>query len=648
MPDRDVQRVLIIDDQQDDIELATAALLECHPDWVVEVARSAEEGLRKADQAGWGLILLDHHLPHKDGLEILPALRRRAPEAGIVMLTAHGDERVAVEAMRSGADYYQPKSSGFLAALPLVAREVLEKCRLRSALARAEGRYRRLIESVTDIVYDLDAEGRFQYVSAAAHETLGYAPEEMVGQPYRRFLHPDDLASCGRQFHERRTGARATRHLAVRLITKAGEAKEFEVSAAGVYDEARRFQATAGLARDVTQRKRAEEALRAAEAQLRQAQKLEAVGRLAGGIAHDFNNLLTPILGYAKRLARRLPEGGDEAREADLIVRAAARAAELTGQLLAFSRHQIGSPRVLDVNRQLRAMESLLRSAIGERIALEVLPGRDLRRVVMDPGQLDQVILNLALNARDAMPQGGTLSLRSDNATEDMTSHPLVTRGRYVRLSVEDTGEGMSEEVLSRIFEPFYTTKAPGQGTGLGLAIVDRIVTQAGGFVEVRSLVGRGTTVQVFLPATEEPARPDEGEDGGQTGRYRGTETILLVDDNRGVRTFLAKALRSLGYTVLEAADGEEAVRLTEHHQGPLDLLLSDVVMPRMSGWELVRTLRRRRAALPVLLISGYPSLEGVERDQGEEGEEIVRKPFASEELAKRIRSLLDRRKRTA
>ncbi len=377
------------------------------------------------------------------------------------------------------------------------------------------------------------------------------------------------------------------------------------------------------------------------EAQLQQARKMEAIGRLAGGIAHDFNNLLTPILGYAKRLVTRLPADGDDAREAALIVRAAVRAAELTAQLLVVSRQQVAAPKVVDVNGHLRSMDNLLRLAIGERIRLEVVPGPDLKRVLADPGQLEQVILNLVLNARDAMPQGGTLSIRTDNVPAAMMAQPRQDGAEYVRLTVSDTGVGMSDEVRSRIFEPFYTTKEVGKGTGLGLAIVDGIVKQAGGFIEVQSTVGQGTTFAVYLPATDAVVAKGALEAECPAGHRRGTETILLAEDDEAVRGFAVQTLRSLGYAVLEAANGEEALRLEAQHQGSLHLLVSDIVMPKLSGWELVRLVRRRRGNLPVLLMSGYPS-PGEQRQAIEGDEELLQKPFTGEQLASRVRAILD------
>ncbi|MEW6545107.1 MAG: PAS domain S-box protein [Nitrospirota bacterium] len=1073
------ERVLIVDDQPDDIELATLALSEECPGCAIEVARSAEEGLAKVARLDVTLILLDNKLPGQSGLEALPEFRQLAPDAGLIMLTGHGDEHVAVQAMRAGADYYLAKSRNLLLEVPLVVREVLDKRHLRFLLARTEDRYRRLIENMTDIVYELDEAGCFRYISAAVTSILGYQPEEVLGTHYSRFFHPEDFPRCGRQFHERRTGIRATRRLDVRLLTKAGTARDFEVSAAGVYDRQRRFHATAGIARDCTARKqtdrdlahtlsllratleaatdgilvldhrgmiengnrrffemwsipepvlatgdgtrvlelvaahlqdqgdflaqaqhlashpeaesrtvwtvkdgrtvevaalvrrlgpqavgrvwsmrditqqrqaeqslarsrdfvwhlfddfptpiwrsgvdarcdyfntswlaftgraleqelgdgwaegvhpederrcratyqeafqarrpfemeyrlrrydgtyrwlldvgrpyhdldgrfagyigscyditdrvRTEQALQAKtdqvqavsdamtkfledgdwraaslrflraamrltrsesgfvgivadgpvlrilahegigwdrevnrafyeqalrtyqtvgylefttldnlfgrvittgttvlsnapqqdprakglpaghpplhaflgvpilhgpevvgmigvanrpggyteaeqatlefltqaagvlldsdrrrqreaalHAQLWQAQKLEAIGRLAGGIAHDFNNLLTVINGYSAALVRQLGADHPLRRLPLEIQKAGDRAAALTHQLLAFGRRQVLEPRVLSLNDCVTAMSTMLQRLIGEHIHLANVRDPGLGCVQADQAQIEQVIMNLVLNARDAMPDGGTLTITTANVeldTGQAKSLGEVPPGPYVSLAVTDTGHGMDAETQARIFEPFFTTKAQGQGTGLGLASVYGIVTQSGGAITVHSAPGQGTTFTVYLPRVSgQPDRIAPSERPGEP--VAGSETVLLVEDEDAVRELLGEALKSAGYRVLEARHGDEALAISARHEAPIHLLLTDVVMPGMSGRELAHRLTPQRPDMKVLYMSGYTSDAIARHGVLEPGIALIQKPFTPAALTAKIREVLNR-----
>jgi signal transduction histidine kinase len=381
-----------------------------------------------------------------------------------------------------------------------------------------------------------------------------------------------------------------------------------------------------------------------AQDQLRQAQKMEAVGRLAGGVAHDFNNLLTAITGYSDLLMSDLAEGDPRRADLEQIKHAADRAAGLTRQLLAFSRRQVLQPRVLDLNVVITDVEKMLRRVIGEDIDLVTIPGSALGRVKADPGQLDQVILNLAVNARDAMPEGGKLTIETANVELDgayALRHIAVRPGPYVMLAVSDTGCGMDAEILARLFEPFFTTKEVGKGTGLGLATVYGIVTQSGGSISVYSEPGRGTTFKMYLPRVKEAVETRVVVASPDTP-VRGSETILVVEDEEAVRSLARLVLERKGYTVLEARHGTEALRVSERHEGPIALVLTDLVMPGLGGRELAGRLATVRPDTKVLYMSGYTDNAIVHQGVLDAGAAFLSKPFTPDALARKVREVLD------
>jgi len=392
-----------------------------------------------------------------------------------------------------------------------------------------------------------------------------------------------------------------------------------------------------GTRRDITLERMVDE-------RLSQSQRLESIGRLAGGVAHDFNNLLTVMLGYAESLKERLPDG-QARRDADEIRQTALKAAELSRQLLAFSRGQVLRPTILDLNAVLRAMEPILRKVLGEDIDLQLNLADPLEHIEADPGQIERVVMNLVVNGRDAMPEGGTLELRtavSELHESDIPSHPTLTPGGYVLLSISDTGTGMTDEVKRHAFEPFYSTKDKGRGHGLGLATVYGIVRQSQGGITLYSELGHGTEFKVLLPAkvgavaTEIAASAPES-----SGAVRG-ETILLVEDEPAVLEMAKTALSEAGYNVLAAANGQEALRVSAEQRGPIDLVLTDMVMPGMNGRDLVKALRQRRPKIRVIISSGYsgethPALNSMSPDEG-----YLEKPFLISKLRRSVREMLD------
>ena len=384
-----------------------------------------------------------------------------------------------------------------------------------------------------------------------------------------------------------------------------------------------------------------------AEEQLSQAQKMESVGQLAGGVAHDFNNLLTAIMGYSQLSLQETPPESPISNHLQEIQQATKRAADLTNQLLAFSRHQVIEPKVIDLNGLVMNLDNMLRRLIGEDIELVTLPAANLESVKADPGQIEQVLMNLAVNAQDAMGEGGKLTIETANVTLDagyVRQHGDASPGRHVMLTVSDTGMGMSEEVQDHIFEPFFTTKEVGKGTGLGLATCFSIVQQSGGHIEVRSEPGRGTSFKVYLPVTEE-ASEDQPEIVDSSSSAQGQETVLLAEDEPLVRSMAATVLRDRGYEVLQAANGEEALGAVQKHGGEgIDLLLTDVVMPQMGGPELAEKLHASHPNIKVLFISGYIGEYLSQLNTLNTGTEFLAKPYLPETLAVKVREVLDRR----
>ncbi len=413
-------------------------------------------------------------------------------------------------------------------------------------------------------------------------------------------------------------------------------------------DENGQLRGAIAVFRDVSDRKRTEAELRASEAQLRQAQKMEAVGQLAGGIAHDFNNLLTAICGYSMLALSQLPQDHPMRGDLQEILKAGERAASLTHQLLAFSRKQVLAPKLLNLNAVVSGLDKMLRRVIGEDIDLVSACAPDLGAVKADPGQLEQIILNLAVNARDAMPRGGKLTIETANCELDQQyahEHIGVRPGAYVLLSVTDTGVGMDAATQSHVFEPFFTTKEKGKGTGLGLSTVYGIVQQSGGHVAIYSEVGRGTSVKIYLPRSAEPADTlaKPSVPAPAPAPPHGTETILLAEDEEPVRRLTRDILTGLGYTVLTAIDGIDALQVMKEHDGPIHLLITDVVMPRMGGPELAHRLVELVPGIGVLFLSGYAA--DAIAHQGVLGEEpaFMQKPFTPDALARKTRELLGR-----
>jgi PAS domain S-box-containing protein len=490
------------------------------------------------------------------------------------------------------------------------------------------------VQSSGEMIAIADLDGRFSFVNRAFVQAYGYSEEELLGRDLGLVGSdrntPELLHSLGRE--TRRGGWHGE------LLTRRKDGTEFPISlrTSPIRDETGETIGLVGIGHDVTERQ-------ALEARLRQAQKMEAVGRLAGGVAHDFNNLLGVIQGYGALLQRQLDHGHPGRDKLDQMIKASERAANLTRQLLAFSRRQVLEPRVLELNAVVTESEPLLRRLVGEDVEVQVLEGASLGRVRADAGQIDQVLMNLVANARDAMPRGGRLLIETANVEWAEGAAPgrlPAPPGRYVRLSVRDTGTGIDAETLAHIFEPFFTTKERGKGTGLGLATVYGIVKQSGGYVGVDTEPGKGSSFDVYLPRVDdavEPAKPAVAP-----AAVSGAKTILVVEDEDALREVAREVLESNGYRVLTASSGKEALSVAAAHPEPLRLLLTDVVMPGMSGQELADRLRAGRPEMSVLFMSGYS--DDVVARRGTMGGEarLLTKPFSVATLAQSVHEVLE------
>jgi len=511
------------------------------------------------------------------------------------------------------------------------------------AISQRERHFRALIEKRADAIALVSAERLVLYASPAVKRLLGHDPAELVGEPELDFVHPDDEERCSTLFDQVLATPQMTASIEFRARHADGGWRWAEATATNLIDDPA-VRAVVLDFRDIESRKRTEEALKRVEEQLRHAQKMEAIGILAGGIAHDFNNLLSVILSYAELIVEELPPDSAMLADVEEVRRAAERAVDLTRQLLAFSRKQLLEPRVLDLNKTVSGMEKMLRRVLGEKIELTLLLGPGIGRVYADPGQIEQVIMNLVVNAHDAMPNGGSLTIETANVYLDdewKATHIGASTGWHVVLSVADTGVGMNEATLARIFEPFFTTKERGKGTGLGLSTVLGIVEQSGGHATVESTPGKGTTFFIYVPHNNDAVHTLVPPSFRPTANVSGTETILLVEDEEQVRGLIRNILRRAGYTVIEAQNAGEAFLACEQHAGPIHLLLTDVVMPRMSGRQLAERLSPARPEMKVLYMSGYTDDATVREGLLDTALPFLHKPVTPQTLLRKVRDAL-------
>ena len=667
------RRILYVEHHQTDIDLTLKHFAEVAAHLSLEVVHSPNHALALLQEDNFDLVLADLRMPDMTALDLL----REAKHLGLtpfIIITGKGDEAAAVAALKLGAYDYIVKRDNYLTHLPYAIENAISRSqliqtnrRLQTELAereRAEAENARLlveglgqrqrldeiIASVPGLVWEAwgrpdDANQKINFVSNHVERMLGYSVQQWLSTPnfWLTIVHPDDRERAAREAAEFFTSGKGGISQ-FRWIARDERVVWVEAHSTVICDDEGNPLGMRGVTTDITASKEAERARAQLEEQLRQAQKIDSIGRLAGGVAHDFNNILTAISGYADLMLLELTPGDPLRSSVTEIRRAGERAAELTRQLLAFSRRQLLQPRVLALNSLIADSIRMLKRLLGEDIELVTLLDPDLGQVKADAGQMDQVILNLALNARDAMPQGGRLTLETRNVIlqeEYAQKHFSLQPGSYILLAVSDIGCGMDAQTLSHIFEPFFTTKEPGKGTGLGLSTVYGIVQQSGGSIWVYSEPSRGTTFKIYLPRIKESVAEAE-EKRAEPESPRGSETILVVEDDEVVRKLTCQALRRYGYLVVEAANGGEALLSCERHPETIPLMITDVVMPQISGPELAARLRQLHPEIHVLYMSGYTEDAVVRHGLLDEAFSFLQKPFTPSALVHKVRDILD------
>jgi PAS domain S-box-containing protein len=635
-----VLRILHLEDDVRDAELVAATLVAAGVRFEaqrVETRAEFEHALRTGD---FDVIFSDYTLPAYDGPAALAFARDSRPEVPFILVSGTVGEDAAVKSMVGGATDYVLKDrlSRLDPALKRALREAENwraRKRAEGALHASEQQYRRLFEASKDGIILLDGStGTILDANPSVIELLGHSRQEMLGKTIAEVGisgdDPETKVALG-EIIAREEG----RHGDLRLCVAGGRKVEVElVVSAYPVDGNRVVQLNL---RDITERRHLEE-------ELRQSQKLEAVGRLAGGVAHDFNNLLLVINNYTELALDTLGSAHPLHADLDEVRKAGVRAANLTRQLLAFSRKQILRPSVCCLNSVVGELEKMLRRVIGEDVQLRLRLAPELGNVRADPGQIEQVLVNLVVNSRDALETGGTICIETSNAEmlpEQVHGHADVTAGSYVCVSVADDGCGMSDETKARMFEPFFTTKGPGKGTGLGLSTVYGIVKQSGGHIEVDSQLGKGTVVRVYLPRQDGPLVASPPPERITGPAPRANETILLVEDDDSVRRLVRRVLAPLGYEVLIAESASSALAIVARRQQPIHLLLTDVVLPGMDGSELARKLTADRPGMKVIYMSGYTAEAVVRHGPTEPGAVVMQKPFTVAELTRQVRAVL-------
>jgi PAS domain S-box-containing protein len=537
---------------------------------------------------------------------------------------------------------FPPRTVRFLEEVSDVIALSLGQRNAQSRSARNEAQYRQIVETAEEGILSLDAAGRIDYLNARSAEALSTTVEAAKGRDIEAFILAEDLPAHRRRMQERRAGK--SDKYQVRFRRPGGPAVWCQISVRPNLDDAGAFQGSFAMVSNITEQKLAEAEREQLQAQLRQAQKLDSIGRLAGGVAHDFNNMLSVINGHAEMALEQVSPSDPVYDDLWNILNAGRRSASLTRQLLAFARQQPSQPKVVNLNQVVANMLKLLGRLIGEDIELVWRPDPDLWAVRIDPAQIDQIMANLAVNARDAIAGVGKVSMSTSNQTLTTADCGAIhggSPGRYVRLAVTDTGCGMDKPTMEHIFEPFFTTKKVGDGTGLGLATVYGVVKQNGGLIHVYSEIGQGTTFSIYLPRCES-ALSTVSESESVVEPARGSETLLVVEDEETVLELVRGQLQGAGYTVLAATTPEEALSIQAEHEGRIDLLLTDLVMPSMNGLELARRLTMQRPEIKCLYMSGYPADVAVHRGQVDVGLRLIEKPFTLRTLTRNVRQALD------
>lgn len=639
--------VLIVEDSEDDFLLLLRELRKGGYEPAFERVETAAEMKSALDKQSWEIIISDYKMPNFSGLHALKLLKDIRVDLPFILVSGTIGEDIAVEAVKAGANDYVMKNN-LSRLVPAIRRELREaKIReergmIKEALKESENLYRTIFETTGATTMIIEEDSTISLINMEGEKLTGFSREEIEGRKsWTGFIAKDEPDKLKEHHRLRRTGPNAAhKTFETRLVDKTGNIKDVLVTASIIPGTKK---SVASLL-DITERKHSEEEREKLQAQLRQAQKMEAVGQLAGGIAHDFNNMLTAIIGYCTILKMRLKEDDSLRRFADQILAVSEKAAELTHSLLAFSRKQIINPKPVDINEILKGVEKLLTRLIGEDIEFQTILSIHKLVITADRGQIEQVLMNLITNARDAMPGGGSLTISTEPFTIDgefIDVHGYGKIGDYALISISDTGEGMDEKTRERIFEPFFTTKEVGKGTGLGLSIVYAIIKQHEGYIDIYTATKQGTTFNIYLPLTEDKIVVEKSE--FPPSNIRGGETILLAEDDKDVRVLIKGFLEEYGYGVIEAVDGADAINKFIHFKESIQLLLLDVIMPKKNGKEAFEKIQTMKPGIKALFISGYS--DDILRKKGllEERLTLIMKPVSPTDLISKVREVLDK-----
>jgi two-component system cell cycle sensor histidine kinase/response regulator CckA len=636
-------RVLLVGSQEEDFFLIREILDRTRSALPAELdhAGSLEEAKAMLQSSSYGLVLFEHETGDAAATKLLSEFLQTRGALPFILLTEHADEKAVAEIIQAGAYDCMERSQLNGANLVRTIRCALSLHSSQQQRQMSEQSLRTLscaVDQSADTIFVTNSEGIIEYVNPAFEALTGYSQQEVIGKSPSILKSGEQAPLLYRELWETIRAGDVFRGVLVNR-KKNGELYYVDESISPIRDAEGRITHFVSNGRDLTERLRV-------EAQLLQSQKMDAVGRLAGGIAHDFNNLLTIITSYSElALDTVVPGSSTEARLHE-ILSAAHRAAGLTRQLLAFSRKQPQALRVAELNPVISGIVKSLHRLIGEDIDLVFVPGKGLGRIRLDPVQIEQILMNLAANSRDAMLQGGRCTIETSNVELDEQyvdgKKAVIPTGRYAVLSVTDTGSGIPADLLSHVFEPFYTTKSSGKGTGLGLATVYGIVKQNHGFVWVYSEPGMGTTFKIYFPCVRDQAATLEIAEKGTEALLRGTETVLLVEDEEPLRRAAAEFLGLRGYTVLEAKDGLDALSVTKNHGSTIHLAITDVVMPQMSGGELAKALEALRPETRMLFVSGYAGQTVLDHKVVDVENNFLQKPFTLKQLAGKVRTVLD------
>jgi two-component system, cell cycle sensor histidine kinase and response regulator CckA len=635
-------RILHLEDDPNDAALIQSTLESEGIPFSITRVESADEFAAALERGGVDLILSDNLLPGFNGIAALKIAHARRPSIPFIFISGTLGEERAIDSLKSGATDYVLKDR--LARLGPAVRRAMQEVEEREAKRRAEEALRRteqrlqIVFSESPLGIELGGEDGSQVLTnPALQKMLGYTGEELARMPTAELTYPDDRGKNTELFQKLAEGGHNTCSVEKRYIRKDGAVVWARVSAGMARAKNGDSAFSIKMVEDITKH-------RELEAQVIEAQKMEVIGQLAGGVAHDFNNILAVIMGYTDLATQKVPAESELRGYLETIRSAAERATGLTRQLLVFSRKQKVQMVVVDVNEVIKDLDKMLRRLIDEHIEMTIASGRELGRVKADSGYLGQVVMNLVINARDAMPNGGKLTIATENVKLDedyARSRDGAIAGDYVMIKVSDTGMGMTDAVKKRIFEAFFTTKPKGKGTGLGLATCQTIVQQAGGHIDVQSEVGQGTTFKIYFPRVDQPL--DVASHKKNEPAPRGSETLLVVEDEPLLRNMARSVLEAKGYQVLTASNGQDALHTVRDFKGgPIRLIISDVVMPVMGGVVMAEWLKSANPDVKILFTSGYTDDTITLQGALQKGVEFLAKPYAPATLACKVREMLD------